>query len=321
MGTQTDKLRELAGRYRAGLCTPEEIEQIKEWYDSFESNGYPLPDEAQIERASKEAALAAIKLVNFQNRRSRIRKLMSPVLKVAAVVLVICSAGLLIYRYNSQHPEVSFREISALGGERKQITLPDGSVIILNSASRIRYPAQFAGDTREIHLNGQAFFEVAHDRQHPFIIHTEKLKVQVLGTSFDVKAYHEDEHIEVVVATGKVGVTSGDKKNVKVLMLTPGQLLDYDKSTGNFSRKQLRIADIAGWQENILTFNYETLENISHALERVYGVTFVFRDKSALKKRFQLKVKNEALSNIMKLLSISGGGFRYKITGKQVIIG
>jgi transmembrane sensor len=322
MGTQKNQFRELAGRYKAGLCTPGEIEQVKEWYDFFEKNGYVLPHDDEIERASNEAALAAIKQVSGQNRNEKIRRLINPVLKIAAVLLVVCLAGLFLYKINQRAAKpVIFNEISATAGEKKQITLPDGSVIFLNSASSIRYPNKFIGDNREIQLKGEAFFEIAHDKRHPFIIHTEQLKIQVLGTSFDVNAYHKDQEVVVAVATGKVGVTGRDKNNPKTVLLIPGELLSYNKLTTRFDKRPVKTADISDWRQNILTFNFETLEKISGKLERVYGVTFVFNDRSILKKRFRLKVKNESLSNIMKLLSISGGGFRYKITGKQVIIG
>jgi len=321
METETNHLQELAKRYKAGLCTPEEIEKISEWYDHFEENGYQLPDEHEIDRASNEAAIGAIHKVSLQEKKGRIKRVLLPAIKIAAVLLLICSTALLIYKGNNRKSIAIYHETSALAGEKKQITLSDGSVISINSESSIRYPEVFTGSTREIYLSGEAFFEISHDKQHPFIIKTERLKVKVLGTSFGVKAYHQDEEVEVAVATGKVGVISNSKSNNKVWTLTPGQQMNYNKSTGNFSRQQVSTTAIKNWQQNILEFNFETLENISVKLERVYGVTFIFKDKSLLKKRFQLKVKNEALSNIMKLLSISGDRFRYKIIGKQVIIG
>ncbi|SDK15738.1 FecR family protein [Pedobacter sp. ok626] len=321
METQTNHLQELAKRYKAGLCTPEEIEKINEWYDHFEEYGYRLPDEHEIDRASNEAAIAAIRKVSLQEKKGRIRRLLWPALKTAAILLMICSVGLLVYKRNNSKSVAIYHETSALAGEKKQIRLSDGSLISINSESSIRYPEVFNGATREIYLKGEAFFEISHDKQHPFIIQTEQLKVKVLGTSFGVKAYHQDEQIEVAVATGKVGVVSNRKSNNKEWLLIPGEQMSYNKSTGNFSKQQVLTTDIRNWQQNILVFNFETLENISKKLERVYGVTFVFKDKSVLKKRFQLKVKNEALSNIMKLLSISAEGLRYKISGKQVTIG
>jgi len=321
MGKQTNHLRELAGRYRAGVCTPEEIKQINEWYDGFEEDGYPLPMEYDVERASNEAFLRAVRQVSLQERNGKIRRLLMPALKVAAVLAVVCSAALLLYKRNDGAPVVLYREVSALAGEKKRISLSDGSVVFVNSASSIRFPVEFIGHTREVYLKGEAFFEVSHKKEHPFIVHAEKLKIQVLGTSFGVKAYHPDEQMEVAVATGKVGVMPDRKSKGLVWMLTPGQQLRYSKATGQFSREQVLISDIKNWQQNILVFNFETLEDITRKLERVYAVKFTFKDRSLLKKRFQLKVENETLSNILKLLSISGDGFKYHITGRQVIIG
>lgn len=320
METQTDRLRLLAEKYRAGSCSPAEIEQIKQWYDAFEENGYPLPEEAEIDRASLSAANRVIASISQQQKKSRIRMLFVPMLKVAAVLLLVASGAVMTYRYQHRTQPVVYKEIATIAGEKKQITLPDGSVIWLNSVSSIRYPETFNGDVREVHLKGEAFFKVFHDRQHPFLVYTGKLKVQVLGTSFDVKAYNENHITKVSVATGKVGVVNPDTHNPKSYMLLPGDQLNCNSITGSFIKSRIDTADITGWQQNVLAFNFETLENISYELQRAYDVQFVFKNKALLKKQFKLKVKDESLVNILKLLSISGDRFKYRLTGKQVII-
>ena len=97
-------------------------------------------------------------------------------------------------------------------GMLSTITLPDGSKVILNAGTTITYPNAFVSKNREVEINGEAFFEVAHDAEHPFIVKANQINVEVLGTQFNVKAYEEDDWIEVSLSEGKVEVQSKDKK-------------------------------------------------------------------------------------------------------------
>ncbi|GAA4321239.1 FecR family protein [Mucilaginibacter gynuensis] len=320
MTTPNNRLKVLAEKYQAGLCTPEEFKKIREWYDSFETEGYPLPEEPEIKRAAEEATVRAIRHIATTQKTARVKKLWIPVLKIAAILVVIVSAGLLLIN-NYPRPKLAWQQVSTAAGVKKQVTLPDGSLIQLNSSSVVEFPQQFGKASREIKLKGEAFFTVVHKPEHPFIVHTRHLNIQVLGTSYNIRAYNDDTNTEIAVATGKVGVSGNAQKNNNVFLLTPGQQLIYNSNTKHFEKTILPITDIGSWQQNVLSFNMETLDNISKRLSKVYGVTFVFKSKSLLKKRFQIKVKNESLPNILKLLSISGGDFPYHISGKQVTIG
>ncbi|RKR82107.1 FecR family protein [Mucilaginibacter gracilis] len=322
METQDKQLKKLAEKYEAGLCTPEEVKLVRDWYDSFETEGYPLPPDQEIKRAAEEATTRAVHWVAAQQRPARIRNLWLPVLKVAAVLLLLSSAGMLIFK--ATHPDqqrMVWRQESTAPGVKKQVTLPDGSLISLNSGSTITYPETFSKTTRDLKLSGEAFFTVVHDSRHPFIVHTGQLRVQVLGTSYNIQAYPGETPTTVAVATGKVGLWGTGDKIKKVYMLTPGEQMTYNSSLKSFVKSSLPLADIGSWQQNVLDFRMETLENISKSLSREYGVTFVFKDRSLLNKRFRLKVKKESLANILKLLSISGGNFPYHISGKTVTIG
>ncbi|EHQ26132.1 FecR family protein [Mucilaginibacter paludis] len=322
METQDNQLKALAEKYEDGLCTPEELKQIRDWYDSFEADGYPLPADQEIKRAAGEATTRAVNWVAAHQKQARIRKLWLPVLKIAAVLLLVASAGSLIFKaaHRTEQP-IAWQKVSTELGVKKQVTLSDGSVISLNSGSTIAYPETFSNTTRELKLSGEAFFTVVHDPKHPFIVHTRQLRVQVLGTSYNIQAYPDEVNTEVAVATGKVGVWNSSEKIKKVYMLTPGERLAYNNTHKSYVKSNLRLADIGSWQQNVLDFRMETLENISKSLSREYGVTFIFKDRSLLSKRFQLKVKKESLANILKLLSISGGSFPYSISGKKVTIG
>lgn len=121
METQDNQLKALAERYRTGQCTSEEFKQIREWYDSFEENGYPLPIEAEVRRASDEAVMHVMYRIAKQQKRARIKKLLIPVLKIAAILILISSAGLLIFSGMHQPKQaLAWQQVSALAGEKNR---------------------------------------------------------------------------------------------------------------------------------------------------------------------------------------------------------
>ncbi|MCF0072902.1 FecR domain-containing protein [Dyadobacter sp. CY261] len=291
---------------------------------------YKLPGEDDIERASLEAARKAIGQVATMQRQERVGRIMAlvPAMKVAALVAVASSLAFYFFLKSKPSAPQVFT-VATKAGERRRVTLPDGSVAELNAASDITYPAHF-GETREVRLSGEAFFKVKRDTAHPFVVHSGEIDVKVLGTSFNVKAYQNDAVSRVTVATGKVGVqkqasspgvpTPGAPAPGAPAILLPGDQLIFDHVLSSFSLRKVDPKEAADWQQQALSFEFQTLRDISAELGRVYGVTFDIRDTQLAGKRFQLRVKNESLANILKLLSISGDGFSYKIQDKVVII-
>lgn len=210
-----------------------------------------------------------------------------------------------------------FYELSTTMGEKKIVTLTDGTKIYVNNSSKIRYAKSYTGKTRTIFLDGEAYFEVTHRKEKPFIVNSGKLKVHVLGTSFNVSAYHSEPKIAVTVSTGKVGVVEDGKP--KAWMLNPGVQLNYAKKSGKILLKQVDEADFSGWISGKLTFNNERMDIICDQLSRTYGVTFKINTTELNSKRINLKTNNESISTIVKMLGLSGQ-FKYIIKGKEIII-
>lgn len=318
MGTIAEKLKEVAARYAAGKSTPEELKRIDAWYKRYENHNDILPDAQKVKSSAETALQAALLTISLNTKRNRQQTLWRPVLKMAAVLLLVGTAGIISYKMMSRETQPVWHQISTTAGNRKQITLPDGSRISMNSASTVRYAVPFKGQ-RKITLIGEAFFNVVHDSKHPFIVHTRQLSIQVLGTSYNVQAFANEQYTSVAVATGKVGVMNRNKPGSKAMMLLPGEELTFKNN--QFEKKNIAIASIDAWQQGVLEFKGETLEQIAKVLARTYNVKFTINDPKLLTKRFQLKAKKEPLANILKLLSITGGNFPYTIKGKQVTIG
>lgn len=237
---------------------------------------------------------------------------------IAATLLISLATAYLTYNHKISAPKELVMAVQLTGvREKKIITLSDGSRIFLNQRSEIRYSAAFEGDKREVFLSGEAFFDVKHDVKRPFIVHTDKLNVQVLGTSFNVKSYRTDARTSVGVVTGKVGVNS--VKRAATYMLLPGDLLSCNKEDAAFNQTRLDINEIAAWQNGILAFHQEALSDIVPELERWFDVKVNVKRDALLKKRITASFSGKSLVAVLEILSKTAG-FTYSINKNEVYI-
>lgn len=167
--------------------------------------------------------------------------------------------------------------VSVEKGQKANVVLPDGSKVWVNSDSRLIYGSRFTSKERILELEGEAYFEVAPDKDRPFIVETNDLAVRALGTSFNVKSYEEEKDISTVLMTGKVEVSSSYDR----LVLNPNERIVFDKQTGHMEKSSVENAEeYINWKFNELTFKGETFENIVHTLERYYNTRIVFESES-----------------------------------------
>lgn len=162
--------------------------------------------------------------------------------------------------------------ITPRGGEYR-VTLSDGTAVHLNSASRLKYPVAFGKTERVVHLEGEAYFDVAKDENRPFYVVTDGLKVRQYGTSFNVNTY-SSQHIEVVLVSGSIGVisNSGEKEQE----LKPGQKAEFNRSSQTLSITDVDIESYVSWNDGRFVFDDESLENIMRTLSRWYDVDIRF---------------------------------------------
>ena len=175
--------------------------------------------------------------------------------------------------------ETAMNQLIIPYGKTSELTLSDGTKVFLNAGSRLVYPENFMGRTREVFLVGEAFFEVKHDQNHPFIVQTNDLRVQVLGTRFNVSAYPGDHIIETVLAEGKVRI---EKNNAglfdQTTDLIPNQMASFDRITQVTSLKSVDVNNYILWTKGLLQFESTDLNRIVKRLERFYDVRFQFDD-------------------------------------------
>lgn len=164
-------------------------------------------------------------------------------------------------------------------GKSSEILLADGTRVFLNAGSRLFFPETFIGDTREVYLVGEAFFDVKHDQEHPFIVHLNDLRIKVLGTRFNVSAYQIDNVVETVLEEGKVCIRRNNASLFeKEVELFPNQLASFDKATMETNVKSVDTDDYTLWTKGVMKFESTDLCRIIKKMERFYNIRFQFSD-------------------------------------------
>lgn len=238
----------------------------------------------------------------------------------AAGIFIVGGYGLYLLKKQQQPISADIGVAHTAAGKLVKLQLADSTIVYLNALSNLKYPKNFTGKFREVELSGEAFFEVKHDSRHPFLVHTDQLKVQVLGTSFNIRSYNNDKDVAVTVATGKVGVSVSSLKNLKAQILLPDKQFTYYKESEKFKISDVNAEDSKSWETGLFIFNYESLENITNRLARWYGVTFIIKKQVLMHQKYRLKQKNVDLNTVMESLSSADQGFHYEIKDKKVII-
>lgn len=315
-------------------CTPEEIARISRFLE--QPGADQIFEEILNEQWTDDNSEAAVDEMQLQYWEDKFRRKVAAVspppqnrfklsawLKYAAVLaalIMVAGLGGYFIRKGDKPAAIAMLNSSTAAGKLLKVQLSDSTIVYLNASSSLQYPETFTGDSRTVTLRGEAFFEVKQDSRHPFFVTTDKLRVQVLGTSFNVRSYLDDEDIAVTVASGKVGVNVPELTNTPASIVWPDNELTYNPHSRNLKITTVNAADSRAWEKGTFIFNYETLENITKRLSRWYDVKFVCTNRTLLQKRFKLKLKNENLRNVMDALSTAGDGFNYQFKEKQIII-
>lgn len=242
------------------------------------------------------------------------------VLGIAASLAILLTAGIWVYMKElSMEPPVESSSVEWVSNEnapgiKSSIRLSDGSKVILNAGSKIRYQNQFEESSREIFLEGEAFFEVAKDTIRPFIVHTGQFTTMALGTSFNIRSF-EGKATEVTLVSGVIQVEN--QNHLESEILSPGEAVTLDKSIS--PKKKVDTKRVIAWTEKTITFDKAEFQDLVDELSNWYGVSI---KTEGLKKRtptITATYQDESLENILLGLSYKLD-FNYKINGKQVEI-
>jgi ferric-dicitrate binding protein FerR (iron transport regulator) len=255
-----------------------------------------------------------------------------------AVVVVLTSIYLLLDSKPVLPTTADMPQYASKRGERKIFQFPDGTQVTLNAGSEITLSRTFGQKTREVYLKGEAFFDVQHNKQLPFIVHTTNMDVRAVGTAFNVKSYDGDKRSETVLIRGLVEVTLKNDNNRKVL-LHPDEKISLGENGKTTHRdmalqqlKNNKITEVPGlikpvhkmedgsvqelaWVQSNLVFDGESFENIALELERWYGVTIRFTAEEIKQYHFTATFKKEKIEQVLDIFK-SSRSFTYELDGE-----
>lgn len=228
----------------------------------------------------------------------------------------------LVYENSSDPEKLVYNTIKIPYGKKFRLQLSDGTFVQLNSGTTLKYPIKFiAGENRQVFLDGEAFFDVAKDKKHPFIVNADNLNVRVLGTHFNVSNYPEDTVTDVVLVEGSVGMYSSNEEfdALKNTILKPGFKGSFNKENTKISTKAVLTDIYTSWINGGLTFRNMTFKNIITKLERRYNVTIVNKNEKLANEKFNASFKEESIENVMSYFN-EIHGINYTIKNNQILI-
>lgn len=335
-----DTHRALLNKYLDGHCTPEELAQVDALLDQPEIEELlhrlmeereamydaMMPDEALADKVTameaevfgrieaKEAQLAQAAKQGFNIGRLGFMRYAAI---WAGVVLLSSIAVWQVLSNRKSEQEISYGTYSNAEAYPVRYTLPDSTVVYLGSGGELRYPTTFAADSRQVALNGDAFFDVIPDKHRPFSIQTGSMTTQVLGTSFKIDA-QQGFPMVVSVATGRVSVSSDKGEQTRELaILTPGLKLTYNEATDKFEQGEVDIESLRHWTDGDLVFDEQPLRLVMQTIEKRYGIKVSLADNEVGGYRVSGSFeKGQDIESVMQMLGIIGK-FQYKFNDRQ----
>ncbi|HWP82745.1 MAG TPA: FecR domain-containing protein [Bacteroidota bacterium] len=330
---------ERLARYFAGESSPYEITEIEKWMEAdplrrefvdslrsvWEATGKRVSDwddekawNTVRQRLNIHPPLREARpMGKFRTQATRGMQF----LRMAAAIVLLLGAPYVVWKYTSlTSPDVkpTMREVVTERGERARIRLADGSTVLLNSASAVRFPDRFDQGVRELHLEGEAYFNVKTISESPFVVRTNKAEVKALGTEFNVSAWPDEHYVNVVVAQGSVAFFSRQTETPTHVILQKGQMSNL-KEDGTLSSPQAVDLDKKlDWVNGRMLFDNTTFEEVLKRLERRYDFSFSVSNPSLLRKRLTASFKDESLDEVLKIASLSLG-VRYERIEKRVV--
>lgn len=264
---------------------------------------HSTPAEIDISAIKKKAFLK----MHQQERKYRQRRILMYVGSVAATLLILIGIkyivtgdaidGLPRTEITELMADIYDEEVEVPMGEKMTLMLADGTKIIANSRTIVRYPKRFDGECREVYVKGEAYFDVAHDAEHPFLVHSDNFRVKVLGTKFNVNNYDaSDSQVVLVQGSVELKTTNNDRVRMK-----PNELVNLQE--GGFAEKRLVNTDeYTCWMQGMINLDGEGIESVAQRLSHYYGVTILFDDEMPADKLYGKLVLSDHVNEVLRAI-------------------
>jgi len=291
-------------KYFEGRATSEEKKALRKWLDESEEH----KSEFFKEREFFDAIVLSDHHRNMMSEPIKKPAFLHPVvrelLKIASVVIVMALIGSYFYFQKMNEIGATTHTISVPAGQRANLRLSDGTNVWLNARSTITYPAYFWGASRDIQLEGEAYFEVEQYQQQPFIVHTHKYDIKVLGTKFNVESYVDPDNFSTALMEGSVEIIPPGNPD-KTILLSPGHkaFLENDQLTV----MPIEDYDIYRWREGLLCFRETGFIELMERFEKCYGIRIIVENEKLNNKVFSGKFRiSDGIDNALRIMQKEG---------------
>jgi ferric-dicitrate binding protein FerR (iron transport regulator) len=329
-----ERIDDLIVNYLIRQLSSNEREELHLWLSQSEENRCYFAETLDIWKTSEaqgkdvfnsQAAYQRIKArISFQHQPSKEkshRHLHLPYYWAAAVVMAFVLGGFSFFVINNNLIQNNTKQYSIYVpyGAKTRVVLPDNSVVWLNAGTTLRYGQNFGQASRQLTLEGEGYFEIAHNVAMPFTVNANQASVKVLGTKFDIKAYPEDKRLDVTLLRGSIQLTTIYQPNSS-LKLIPGQLAIVDKANRDVKVKRVDAREAAAWTKGKIVFDEELFSQIVRRLERDYNVTIEVKDPKLNNLRFYGDFRDaQSIQEILNIMT-SNNDFHYTMKGNHIIV-
>lgn len=333
MLNSANKYKRLIIKHIQGETTPDEQKLAEAWISGSPANRrlYETYKGLLLLTGSKNVSFDTDQAWNKLHERIRssrgvkpvkgANKLRIPVYRAAAGVAAVLLIAFGLFSILQQQP--SIKQYSSSATISGPLSLPDGSVVVLNKNTSVSYPDHFSGNSREISIFGEAFFEISPDRENPFVVHASGLDIRVVGTSFNVEAKKESGFVRVTVNTGQVLVYPSGTGKSEIesagMLLSAGEMATFSAESGRIVRGVNDDLNFLSWKTGILTFREARLADVLKALENKYQTRFIVDNQEVLNQRLTARFEKESLDEVLETLSLIFN-FRTQKRGQMVIL-
>ncbi len=314
----------------AGEASGNDNKKVDEWLNSDAKNKKVFESLAQIWEDNPKQITANPDIYRkFLLRKNQLEnkkqsRLIYYALRISAVLFFLVSSVFIAnYLFSPENEELVYQEITVPKGSRSSFNLPDGTKVWLSNNSKIKYPAKFQGDTRELNLEGEAYFEVSHNKEKPFIVNIGKNRIKVLGTRFSVTAYPDGNKIRADLVEGKIQFDiAKNSGGFCSYMVKPSSSLVLDQTSGKLYENKIPDGFYDYWLNGIYEFRNESLEDLALRIDRIYNTQIIFEDEELKSKRFSgtISINDNIFTFIEAVKSTSIEPIEYKYEKNKLYI-
>jgi len=322
---------ELLFSYFSGTLTEEEKSSLEDWKEASEENRTIFRNAEKVWQSLD--LLKEMRTYNMPLALSKVHEKTEPSYnlnrkgfiyywqRIAAVMIIPLLIGGAIYfmqKLTSKN-QVVWQTVTTPPGIKSHITLPDGTLVWLNSGTNLSYPLSFSDNTRDVKLSGEAFFDVMKDEKHPFIVDLGKIDVKVTGTKFNIINYEQESQTDIILASGSVKLLGKNENSAQVLSeMEAGQMATYDKTSKKISLMQVDTKKYTSWIDGKLIFRDDPMEAVVAKLSRWYNVQIEIADPGVRDYIYTATFQDETIERILSLIKRTSPVEYTIIPGKQL---